>query len=155
EGYRLLADCGAPASACSELVRIAAAGHRELCVGQGAELSWMQRPAALGVDRIIEIFRRKTSPAFEVALRIGAALAGANADTHEVLRAYSEALGIAYQIRDDLEDLSDASGTAGFEAPSLLLALACDKSKAQGRERVMTLWRGGRTSAGDRDDFRT
>ena len=46
EGYRLLAGCGAPADVCAELVRIAAAGHRELCLGQGAELAWMRRPAA-------------------------------------------------------------------------------------------------------------
>ena len=36
--------------------------------------------------------------------RLGAALAGADAETQQVLRDYSEALGIAYQIRDDLED---------------------------------------------------
>ena len=46
EGYRLLAGCGAPAHVCAELVRIAAAGHRELCLGQGAELAWMQQPGA-------------------------------------------------------------------------------------------------------------
>ena len=46
EGYRLLAGCGAAGDVCAELVRIAAAGHRELCIGQGAELAWMQQPAA-------------------------------------------------------------------------------------------------------------
>ncbi len=47
EGYRLLADCGASGDVCAELVRIAAAGHRELCIGQGAELAWMRRPEPL------------------------------------------------------------------------------------------------------------
>ena len=60
-------------------------------------------------DQVIDIFRRKTSPAFQVALGIGAALAGATAETQDVLREYSDALGIAYQIRDDLEDLSAPS----------------------------------------------
>src|SRR4029453_7353682 len=138
DGYRLLAGCGASASVCAEVVRIAAAGHRELCIGQGAELAWMRKPSPITADQAIEIFQRKTSPAFEVALTIGAALAGAGAETQQVLREYSDALGIAYQIRDDLEDLAaDASEDAGFAAPSLLLALACDKAKASGRERVM------------------
>ena len=155
DGYRLLAGCGAPGPVCAELVRIAAAGHRELCIGQGAELAWMQKPSPITADQAIEIFQRKTSPAFEVALTIGAALAGAGAETHQVLRDYSEALGIAYQIRDDLEDLAaDAAEDAGFAAPSLLLALACDKAKASGRERVMMLWRGGRTNESDRAAFR-
>jgi geranylgeranyl pyrophosphate synthase len=155
DGYRLLAGCGAPGDVCAELVRIAAAGHRELCIGQGAELAWMRRPQPLGADQALDIFRRKTSPAFQVALGIGAALAGAPAATQEVLRDYSEALGIAYQIRDDLEDLADtdSAGGFGFGAPSLLLALACDKAKAAGRDRVMTLWRGRHTSPGDRAAF--
>src|SRR5262245_10480074 len=109
EGYRLLATCGADPRTAAELVRIASAGHRELCVGQGAELSWMRQPVAIHTDQVLDIFRRKTSPAFEVALGIGAALGGATPDTQQVLHDYSEALGIAYQIRDDLDDLSDPS----------------------------------------------
>jgi geranylgeranyl pyrophosphate synthase len=157
DGYRLLAGCGASGDVCAELVRIAAAGHRELCIGQGAELAWMRQPEPLRADQALDIFRRKTSPAFQVALGIGAALAGATAETQQVLRDYSEALGIAYQIRDDLEDLSDTETVRGFgmEAPSLLLALACDKAKASGRDRVMMLWRGRRTSPADRTAFLT
>lgn len=155
EGYRLLAACGAADRTCAEIVRIAAAGHRELCVGQGTELSWMRAPAPLSTDQAIEIFRRKTSPAFHVALGVGAALAGATAETQQVLKDYSDALGIAYQIRDDLEDLSDTAGrdAAGVTAPSLMLALACDKAKAAGRERVMTAWRAARASDADRHAY--
>jgi geranylgeranyl diphosphate synthase type II len=156
EGYRLLADCGAPPDVCARLVRIAAAGHRELCVGQGSELAWMQQPAPLTADHAIEIFRRKTSPAFHVALSVGAALAGASEDTQRVLREYSDALGIAYQIRDDLEDfVEDSDGdSSGFTAPSLMLALACDKAKASGRDRVMSAWLGGRERSTDREQFK-
>ncbi len=149
EGYRLLASCGASPEVCPQLVQIAAAGHRELCLGQGQELAWMRHPGAVKADAVIDIFRRKTSPAFEVALRVGAALAGANEETHRVLREYSEALGIAYQIRDDVEDLaSNHDQQHGTQAPSLLLALACDKAGAAGRDRVMTMWRD------DHDGFR-
>jgi geranylgeranyl pyrophosphate synthase len=73
-----------------------------------------------------------------------------------VLRDYSEALGVAYQIRDDLEDLSDTSGAdnAGFTAPSLVLALTCDRAKTAGRERAMALWREGAASADGRAAFK-
>jgi geranylgeranyl diphosphate synthase type II len=151
EGYRLLADCGASGTVCGELVRIAAAGHRELCIGQGEELAWTRHPKPLATDQALDIFRRKTSPAFQVALGIGAALAGAGAETQQVLRDYSEALGIAYQIRDDLEDLDHLAAAApvdsfGLGGPSLLLALACDKTKSSGSDQVMTLWQECRTS---------
>jgi geranylgeranyl pyrophosphate synthase len=151
EGYRLLADCGAPSHVCAELVRIAAVGQRELCLGQGAELAWMREPRPITADAVVDIFKRKTSPAFEVALRIGAALGGADDDTHGVLREYSEALGIAYQIRDDLEDL--AEGETVSAAPSLLLALACDKAGAAGRERVMSSWRNAHNGREPRAEF--
>ncbi len=152
EGYRLLASCGAPGETVAAIVRIAAAGHRELCLGQGAELAWMQAPSPLAADLAIDIFRRKTSPAFQVALGVGAALAGATVETQQVLSEYSEALGIAYQIRDDLEDLSLTGPVdgAGFSAPSLLLGLACDKAKKSGHDRVMTTWRGARAGEAER-----
>ena len=155
EGYRLLAGCGARPDVCAELVRIAARGHRELCLGQGTELAWMQAPKSIKADEVIEIFRQKTSPAFDVALGVGAALGGATGDTHAVLREYSDALGIAYQIRDDLEDLAAGPASAdGFGAPSLLLALACDKTRGAERERVLASWRGARANAEDRAAFR-
>jgi geranylgeranyl diphosphate synthase type II len=158
EGYRLLAGCGAHSDIAAELVRIAAGGHRELCLGQGAELAWMQRPSALGVEATLDIFRRKTSPAFHVALGIGAALAHATADTQRVLRDYSEALGIAYQIRDDLEDIADLpdseeSGSFGRGGPSLLLSLACERTKAADRERIVGSWQRAASSIADRTAF--
>ena len=152
EGYRLLAGCGASAQVCAEIVRIAAAGHRELCLGQGAELSWMQQPVALTADQAIEIFRRKTSPAFQVALGIGAALAGARPRRRRSCA--TTATRWASRIRSaTISTISSDTATAddcGFSAPSLLLALACDKAKASGRERVMTSWRGGASSDADR-----
>jgi geranylgeranyl pyrophosphate synthase len=116
----------------------------------------MRNPVPLTADQTIEIFRRKTSPAFQVALGIGAALAGATAATQQVLREYSEALGIAYQVRDDLEDLANAAQGhhAGFSGPSLLLALACDKARSAGRERVMSAWLQGSSGVDDGAAFR-
>src|SRR5712691_11436078 len=69
EGYRLLAGCGAEAAVIAAMVRIAAAGHRELCIGQGAELDWQHRRRTLSSIEVLDIFRRKTAPAFEVALK--------------------------------------------------------------------------------------
>jgi geranylgeranyl pyrophosphate synthase len=156
EGYRLLATCGAPPDVSAELIRIASEGHRELCRGQGTELSWMRHPVPLGTDEVLEIFRRKTSPAFQVALGVGAALAGAADDTQEALRAYSEALGIAYQIRDDLDDLTEGPQDGGslFSTPCLPLALACERGGAAGRDAALALWRNGRTNPDDRAAFR-
>jgi geranylgeranyl pyrophosphate synthase len=139
EGYRLLAGSGPGGG---ELAAIAAKGHRQLCLGQGDELDWTRNPRPLGVPEVIEIFRRKTSPAFEVALRAGAAHAGAPDSVHEVLRRYSDALGVAYQIRDDLEDLSASDAPDDIRAfgPSLPMALARERARGGERDLVDRAW---------------
>jgi geranylgeranyl diphosphate synthase type II len=144
EGYRLLAECeSVHASVRGDMIKIASAGHRTLCLGQGAELTWAHAPAPLTPLQVVEIFRRKTAPAFEVALRIGAALADADDDVHRTLTKYSEALGIAYQIKDDLEDLDE--GHAGDDVralrPSLPLAIAFERAKGDQKLLLEQVWR--------------
>ena len=144
EGYRLLAACRAGAAEKLEMLRIAAAGQRELCRGQGAELCWMRAPQVLTQTQVLDIFRRKTAPAFEVALRLGALYAGEEAhdEVGDTLKVYSEALGIAYQIRDDLGDrgaAGESNDIAGMR-PSLLLAIAHDKAKGADKELLRELW---------------
>jgi geranylgeranyl pyrophosphate synthase len=145
EGYRLLAACKASPAAKAEMVRIASEGQRELCRGQGAELCWARNPQSLTQHQVLDIFRKKTAPAFEVALRVGALYAGVeqHEEVEDVLHVYSEALGIAYQIRDDLSDLGDTGETndiAGLR-PSLLLAVAHEKAKDAKKELLASVWR--------------
>ena len=143
EGYRLLASCKAGAEAKAEMLRVAAEGQRELCRGQGAELVWTRNPAVLTPLQVVNIFRQKTAPAFEVALRIGAIYAGKHDECDEVLGAYSRALGIAYQIRDDLDDLGASGETDDIagQRPSLLLAVARERANGEKREFLDRLWR--------------
>jgi len=126
EGYRLIADAGFDAERTAWMLTAAAHGHRDLTLGQGAELWWARRPGPLAVDQVLDIFRRKTAPAFEVALRLGALAAGTRDGLHDALHRYSEALGIAYQIADDLKDNHDGAEPSDVAAarPSILLAIA-------------------------------
>ncbi len=124
EGYRLIGESEAPAEVKAEMLRIAASGHRTLSLGQGAELFWMRKPEPLAPLQVLDIFRQKTAPAFEVALRLGAAYARADEELGSVLARYSEALGIAYQIRDDVEDLDRNEAPDDLESLRLSLPLA-------------------------------
>ena len=136
DGYRLIAESGAPADVQCRMLRIASRGHRTLCLGQGAELCWMRDPKPMGSLDVLQVFRQKTAPAFEVALQIGAALAGAEDDLMRVLGKYSDALGIAYQIRDDLEDLAPAD-----TRPSLPLAIAYERAKGERKLMLERAWK--------------
>jgi geranylgeranyl pyrophosphate synthase len=157
EGYRLIAESGAPATVVAEMIRVAASGHRTLCLGQGAELCWARDPKPLSSIEVLDIFRKKTAPAFEVALRLGALFAGAGSDVADVLVNYSEALGIAYQIRDDLDDLaegSDAPDDLKAMRPSLPLALAHERTKGENRAVIDAAWRRDGAAVADPDRIR-
>jgi geranylgeranyl diphosphate synthase type II len=121
EGYRWISSVE---TRTAELLRIAAENHRTLCLGQGEELYGMSHSQAFTADELIEVFRHKTSPAFGVSLLLGAVAAGAGDDLLATLQSFSESLGVAYQLRDDLEEYT--SGETTDLRASILLALAND-----------------------------
>jgi geranylgeranyl diphosphate synthase type II len=61
----------------------------------------------------------------------------------EILSKYSEALGIAYQIRDDVEDLAEEADCGDICAlrPTLPLALAGERTKGENLALVQKFWR--------------
>lgn len=63
-------------------------------------------------DIYLQVVRGKTAALFAAACEVGGEVAGATAEQVEALRTYGDALGIAFQIADDLLDLEgDAVAT--------------------------------------------
>jgi len=139
EGYRLISECSMPGEQLSRVLQSASQGHRMLSLGQGEELYWTRSPKPLSQSEVLDIFRRKTSPAFEVALHLGAILGGADRSVCEILTRYSEALGIAYQIRDDIEDLSggETLNDLLMMRPTLPLAILYERTIAKPEQRKL------------------
>ncbi len=119
EGYRILSAIEESDAIVKALVNTVARGHTVLCRGQGKELLWYRQPWPMTAGEFIEIARHKTATGFYIALACGAVLAGADNDVYPVLTAYTEALGVAYQIKDDLSE-----NKSPLTEPSILLALA-------------------------------
>jgi len=149
EGYRFLVETDGSARRKAKLLHAAVQGHRTLCLGQGRELAWSRAPSPLAVQAVLDIFRMKTAPAFEVALSLGAILAGCDDQVAGVLKVYSAALGIAYQIRDDLEDLYSPEGIelCACRRPSILLALAYEMADETDKGRIERQWGPSATEA--------
>jgi len=145
EGYRLIGESSVGVKQQVAMLQATAMGQKQLCRGQGAELVWQQKPSPMKSIEVLDIFRKKTAPAFEVALRLGAIYAGEEQyeEVSKVLAAYSENLGIAYQIRDDLSDLGAKGETNDLVGlrPSLLLAVAHERAKADQKEILDSVWR--------------
>jgi geranylgeranyl diphosphate synthase type II len=138
EGYRLLAGIQGSDALKTTLITIAAAGHRDLCIGQGLELGWIRAPGSLSVRQLLEIFSLKTAPAFSVALKMGAAIGGIPSSGFLSIDRFSKAIGIAWQIRDDLADPLENRADKPFP-PHIMLALALDHSPAHGRALIEAL----------------
>jgi geranylgeranyl pyrophosphate synthase len=136
DGYALIGECDVPDRQRASILRVATSGHRTLCLGQGAEFQWARNPRPLSSLEVLDIFRQKTSPAFEVALLFGANLVQHDPETCQTISEFSEALGIAYQIRDDVEDMNNGSVTNDLVAgrPSLPLAILHERVKANPAE---------------------
>ncbi len=142
EGYRLLSELEIAPELKAGVIQAAVHGHRDLCLGQGNELAWAHQPKPMSVSEVIEIFRKKTAPAFEVALKIGSILSGRIDELSEPLEQYSQALGIAYQIRDDIEDFysKDSFSVPAVTRPSFLLALGYEFAKGRDKAFIESIW---------------
>ena len=110
-GYRLFCHESIPQEMHSGLTAEAAAAHCELALGQAREFEAL-RQGVLRVEECLEIHRLKTAPAFRVALFAAAIAAGRFRELRTLFHAFSDKLGAAYQLYDDLEDTTDNPASA-------------------------------------------
>ena len=104
---------GAPAATRARLVSelAAAVGAEGCCAGQAADLE--ADPKNLALDDLESIHARKTGALFVAAVRGGALAGGAGDTALEALTRYARNLGLAFQITDDLLDLTGDPGAMG------------------------------------------
>jgi geranylgeranyl pyrophosphate synthase len=127
EGYRLIAETNLPATTIQECIKVVANGHRKLSVGQGIELMALKNREILSLQETLKVFEYKTSTAFKVSLLLGATAGCADQETLALLDEYSRAIGIAYQISDDLDDFSHPEGEFELLKPSVLVSMLYEK----------------------------
>jgi geranylgeranyl diphosphate synthase, type II len=93
-----------------------AAGAAALVGGQAADLQRAESPVNAGeadLPALESIHRRKTGALFVAALHLGAIVARANAEQEAALIAYGTKVGLAFQITDDLLDVSGNQTAVG------------------------------------------
>jgi geranylgeranyl diphosphate synthase, type II len=134
EGYRLIAECNLTAEITRDLLKAISKGHKALSLGQGAELLAQHGNEILTMNEILYIFENKTSAAFRVSLMIGAIAAGATEESLSQLDNFSHLIGIAYQMKDDLEDFMPGSDSSAVQVQSAIMAMLAEKADAADRE---------------------
>ncbi|MEJ6022550.1 polyprenyl synthetase family protein [Ramlibacter sp. PS4R-6] len=138
----LVPEAGVPdrvqAALCRLLAR--AAGHFGMAGGQAIDLASVG--LALDEHQLREMHRRKTGALLEGSVMMGAACGSPPPEALRALQAYGAAIGLAFQVVDDILDVTADSATLGKTAgkdadqnkPTYVSVLGLERSRAYARE---------------------
>jgi len=93
-----------------------AAGARGMCGGQALDIDATGNAASVDVAALQRLHALKTGALLRASVRLGAIAADVDAPTRASLDRFADALGLAFQIRDDLLDIEGDSATLGKTA---------------------------------------
>ena len=93
-----------------------AAGSRGMCGGQALDVEATGAAERLHVAELERLHALKTGALLRASVRLGAIAAGVDAVARQRLDRYADALGLAFQVRDDLLDVEGDSATLGKTA---------------------------------------
>lgn len=112
------------------------------------------------LDDYLEMVSLKTASLMEVSCEIGGLCAGADDDRLRVLREFGSALGVVFQIRDDILDIYGQESKFGkkigqdiYERKlgNILVVFALEDLKGGKRKELLSLLRRNELTAGDVD----
>ena len=126
--FNVLAASSLPAEARVAQVRelAVATGAAGMCAGQSLDM----QAGAADLPSLETLHSLKTGALIRAAVRLGAFAGGADAGLRAALDAYADALGLAFQIRDDLLDV---------EGDDAQLGKTAGKDVAQGKATYVAL----------------
>jgi farnesyl diphosphate synthase len=112
----LTPDAGVPPELQARLCRLLArsAGHEGMAGGQAIDLASVGR--ALDEQSLRDMHHRKTGALLRASVLMGAACGSPSPAVEQALADYGDALGLAFQVVDDILDVTQASETLGKTA---------------------------------------
>jgi len=110
------APCGAEARIAMLQELALATGSRGMCGGQALDIDATGAAQRLRVDELERLHALKTGALLRASVRLGAIAAGVDAAARASLDRFADALGLAFQVRDDLLDVEGDSATLGKTA---------------------------------------
>lgn len=138
-----------PAERTMQALRVLAHALEAECQAAQVE-SLLRGDLSIDVEVCLDVIRGKTAALMQAACEIGAIVAGAPPSQVHALARYGEALGMAFQIRDDLLPYTSDARTIGKAItsdahnlyPNLPVLLARDRASDEDRGRLEELFAG-------------
>ena len=127
DAFALLADAPLDPAVALGLVRdlTEGAGVRGMIGGQGGDIG-MAGPVR-DLETLLAVHRGKTGALIRAAARMGARVGGADADAMAAITAHGAAIGVAFQMADDVLDADQDEGDDG--PPSYVRLLGVDETR--------------------------
>ena len=120
KAFEFMLETGAPAERTVQALSELAQTCTRICEGQSLDVEF-ERRAGVTTDEYIHMVEQKTAVLYAAAARIPALLLGADQETADALGAYGLDVGRAFQIRDDVLDLTVPSERLGKQRGSDLV----------------------------------
>ena len=116
---------------------------------EGEMLQMEKLGKSISLDEYFDLIYRKTACLFSVCMRLGAILGGATEEQEEALAQYGHDLGIAFQIVDDVLDLTASEEVLGKPVASdlregkatMAVIHSLERCTAEEREKIETILR--------------
>lgn len=125
-----------------ELIKTLAhsAGARGMVLGQAIDLAAVNQE--LSLEQLEHMHRCKTGALIDASVAMGAQLGGASAASLAALNRFSRALGLAFQVQDDILDVTSDTQTLGKQQgadqarnkPTYVSLLGLDAARQKARE---------------------
>lgn len=112
--YRILGSSAADSPAFEKIMQSFTAGLIGVCEGQALDLD-CQNSMTVSMERYMKMIELKTAKLLEICTEIGALIGGASIEQTSVLQEFARNVGAAFQIQDDLLDITGE--TAEFGKP--------------------------------------
>ena len=142
QAFELLADAALPPAlkvrVIAELAR--ASGARGMVAGQAIDLAAVDH--TLSLEQLKEMHRLKTGALIVASARAGAMIGGADDAQLDAITRYAEAIGLAFQVQDDILDVTADTATLGKtqgadaarNKPTYVSLLGLDGAQAKAKE---------------------
>ena len=129
KAFEFMLETGAPADRSVDALRELATTCTEICEGQALDVDFESR-FDVTIEEYLEMIEFKTAVLYAAAAAIPAILLGSDRETIDALHGYGLDIGRAFQIQDDLLDLTVPSDELGKQRGSDLI---------EGKRTVITL----------------
>ncbi len=111
--FEALHSSSLPTDVVCEASSLLAATATTMCEGQALDIQWQKEKHFPSEKEYLNMIYKKTGVLIATSLELGAIAGGGKAEEREILREFGSSLGIAFQIQDDLLDLTGDEKVVG------------------------------------------